>query len=100
MRVGEIMTQRVLTVSMTDRVRKAAGLIARHHISGVPVLGEAGRLAGIVSEKDILRAMYPTYAELVDDPVRSRDFEEMETRYADVSQMSVSAIMTVNVITV
>ncbi|OGL28706.1 MAG: hypothetical protein A3G97_03035 [Candidatus Rokubacteria bacterium RIFCSPLOWO2_12_FULL_69_21] len=100
MRASEIMTRPVFTVQVADPVRKAAGLIARHQVGGVPVLDSEGRLAGIVSEKDILRAIYPTYAELLDDPVGSRDFEEMESRYTDVSRLAVSEIMTANVITV
>ncbi len=43
---------------------KAVALICRHRISGVPVVDKPGDLVGLISERDILQAMYPDKPEL------------------------------------
>ncbi len=101
MRVSDIMTPAVHTVGPEATLKEVALLICRHHISGVPVVAErdAGRLMGIVSERDVLKALYPTYDELIDDPARSRDFVGMESRYRDVARQPVAEVMTRRVLT-
>jgi CBS domain-containing protein len=53
LRVRDIMTTDVLTVSPTTTLREAADLLSRRHIGGAPVL-EQGALLGVVSASDIL----------------------------------------------
>lgn len=54
---GEIMTRRVHHVGVGTPLAEVADLMARQGVSGVPVLDEAGRVAGVISEKDFLRRM-------------------------------------------
>jgi acetoin utilization protein AcuB len=54
--VGEIMTKAVVTVGPRREVSEAAVLMLEHKIGALPVL-EDGRLAGIVTETDLLRAL-------------------------------------------
>ncbi len=54
MRVGEAMTSPAITVRPGTSCKEAAGLLARHRISALPVVDERGRLVGIVSEADLL----------------------------------------------
>ena len=54
--VGEIMTKAVITVGPRREVGEAAVLMLEHKIGALPVL-EDGRLAGIVTETDLLRAL-------------------------------------------
>lgn len=61
---SEIMTSPVRTVRPADPVRKVIVLLCRHRISGVPVVDGKGRLVGLISERDILEAMYPDHPEL------------------------------------
>src|SRR5215475_13830174 len=54
--VGEIMTKTVITVDPDRDIRDAARLMIEHKIGALPVaLG--GRLLGIVTETDLLRAL-------------------------------------------
>jgi CBS domain-containing protein len=55
MRAHQIMTKDVITVSPQTKIEDAAKIMLRTHISGLPVLDDAGRLVGIVSESDFLR---------------------------------------------
>lgn len=55
MKAGDIMTTTVVSVRADDTVRDAAKLMARHHVSALPVVDAAGKLVGLVSEGDLLR---------------------------------------------
>jgi CBS domain-containing protein len=57
MRVRDIMTTPVHTVRQDAAVADAAGLLAARGITALPVLDAAGALVGIVSRRDILRAV-------------------------------------------
>jgi CBS-domain-containing membrane protein len=56
-KAAEIMTRAVHHVSVDTPLKDVAELMARQRISGVPVLDEAGRVAGVISEKDFLIRM-------------------------------------------
>jgi CBS domain-containing protein len=55
MRVHQIMTRKVTTVKADTPILEAANLMLCHHISGLPVVGDTGKLVGIVSEGDFIR---------------------------------------------
>lgn len=52
--VGALMTADPLAVEAKTTLTEVADLIARHHISGVPVVGPGGRLVGVVSATDLV----------------------------------------------
>jgi CBS domain-containing membrane protein len=53
----EIMTRDVAAVRMDTPLAEVAELMARRGVSGVPVLDAGDRVAGVISEKDFLKAM-------------------------------------------
>jgi len=55
MKAIDIMTANVITVSPETSVYKAAELLVARRISALPVLNADGRLAGIISESDLVR---------------------------------------------
>ena len=55
MRAHQIMTKDVIAVTPHTTIEEAAKIMLRTHISGLPVLNDAGRLVGVVSESDFLR---------------------------------------------
>jgi CBS domain-containing protein len=55
MKVREIMTPRVVSVSPESSILDAIRLLQQHHISGMPVIDDKGKLVGMVSEGDFLR---------------------------------------------
>ena len=56
-RVGDVMTTPVITAEPVTDIRRIATAMLVHHIDGVPVIGDLGRLVGYVSRSDILRAV-------------------------------------------
>ncbi len=55
MRAHQIMTRDVITVTPHTTIEEAAKIMLETRISGLPVMDDAGRLAGIVSESDFMR---------------------------------------------
>lgn len=55
MLVREVMTSPAVTVAAEVSLRDAIDLLDRHAITAMPVVDEAGRPVGVVSEADLLR---------------------------------------------
>ena len=55
MRAHQIMTRKVISVTPDTSIADAANTMLQQHISGLPVVGEAGNLVGIISEGDFIR---------------------------------------------
>lgn len=55
--VKDVMTTPVISVEAVTDIRRIATAMLTHHINGVPVTGEQGRLVGYVSRSDVLRAV-------------------------------------------
>ena len=53
-RVRDVMTREVVTVANQASFKEIAATMAEHRVSAVPVLDADGRVAGIVSEADLL----------------------------------------------
>jgi len=56
-KAATIMTRIVHQVRVDTPLKDVAELMARWRVAGVPVLDEAGRVAGVISEKDFLTRM-------------------------------------------
>ena len=53
--VESFMTRQVVTVTPETPILDAARLMLQHKIGGLPVVSEGGRIAGIITESDLLR---------------------------------------------
>jgi CBS domain-containing protein len=54
MKVQDLMTREVTTVTPTTSLRDAAALLAETGVSGMPVVNAAGDIVGVLSEADIV----------------------------------------------
>jgi CBS-domain-containing membrane protein len=99
MKVSEIMTRRVISITPEATLLNAIRLMLKHHISGLPVIDHDHRLVGIVTESDFLHR-----AETATDPRRSwlyAIFEPIEAAegYVRSHGMKIRDIMTKQVVT-
>jgi CBS domain-containing protein len=56
MKITALYSRPAITVDSTDTLRRVAGIMNERNIGALPVL-EHGRLAGMVSERDLVRAL-------------------------------------------
>lgn len=98
MLVKEIMNTNVRTATGDSKVSDVAITMCFNKISGMPVINDAQEIVGIISEKDILKGMYPNVNDYMESgPV---DFESLEEEYRDLINLKVKDLMTKNVLTV
>lgn len=96
--VREVMTADVVTVGLDMPYAEIAALLAAHRINAVPVLDDLRRLAGVVTEGDLLRRV-----EFLDEPADATHLLERPSRRAarDKARAAVARqLMTVPAVTV
>ena len=59
MKVREAIHSATPALQTSDPVEKALGLLMEHHVRHLPVVGEDGRLAGVIAEKRLMDAEGP-----------------------------------------
>jgi CBS domain-containing protein len=94
------MSSNVITVSPEDDVKKAASLICLKKISGIPVVDTDGKPVGMISEKDVLRAIYPTYQELFENQEEFKAYADLRRRYGETTNLKINQIFNKRVITI
>jgi CBS domain-containing protein len=101
MKVSDIMTYPVITVTPETTVGEAAELMLEHRVSGLPVVNAAGAVVGIVTEGDLLRR-----AETGTERRRARWLEfliapgRLASEYAHANGRQVGEVMTDTVLSV
>jgi len=101
MKASEVMTRNVVTVGRGTPVAKAIRVMLDNHVSGLPVLDDDGKIAGILTEGDLLRRgetgterHRPRWLEVLMGPGR------MAGEYVRTHGRRVGGIMTQNVVSV
>lgn len=84
----------VITIQPTADLVTAAKLLVAHRIGAVPITGPGGRLAGILSERDIMRAVAEHGANALTLPVGQVMTRDVETCGEDDSCASLMERMT------
>lgn len=100
MLVRDVMVTNVRTAKKDDLIRSVAVTICTNKVSGLPVVGDDKKLVGMISEKDVLNALLPSYSDFLEDPIRARDFLSMEKSYCEVLSRKVESLMTKRVFSV
>lgn len=54
--VEKYMARQLVTVRTNTNISEAIALLLKHQISGMPVVDDAGRLVGVLSEQDCLKS--------------------------------------------
>ena len=110
MKVADIMTRDPVTVQVHTPVREAAGILRSRHIGGLPVM-EGGRLAGIITESDILALLetgrisddlwLPSPLEIIEVPVRELiNWEKTRAALSNIGDTEVRKVMSHPVFTI
>jgi CBS domain-containing membrane protein len=86
----DIMTSPVITFFAEQTLPLAEDVMNLKHLRHLPVVDDAGRLVGLVSHRDLLRAQISTLAGLTDAQIRARQAD------VRVSQIMTRDVWTVN----
>jgi CBS domain-containing protein len=97
MTVGIILKEKgrdVVTIEPNASLRDAVRLLAERRIGAALVLGADRRVAGIVSERDIVRALAARGAGALDEPVSQSMTRKVETCHEKEAVSSIMERMT------
>jgi len=105
LKVRDIMRTEVVTVTPDTTVRDLADILAKHQVSGVPVVDSDGTVVGMVSQADVILQdadlHFPYYINFLDSviylPGSIHNFEE---RFRKIFAVKVSDIMTGDVVSI
>ena len=104
MKVRELMTRDVLTARPDTPVHRLARLMCERDVSGLPVVDEAGRLVGIVTELDLIvrntRLEPPAFFQILDGRIPLESPAHFERRMRHILGTRASDVMTEAVVTV
>lgn len=97
MKIADVLTRKaiaeVVTIASTATVRDLLGVLAEHSIGACIVNGDDSPVAGIVSERDVVRSLHENDA-LLTDEVSSIMTTEVETCAPEAAIDDILAIMT------
>jgi CBS domain-containing membrane protein len=98
-RAGDLMTREVVFVERMTPLADVAETMARHNISGVPVKGEDGGVAGMLSERDFLNHMLPqgpgSFIGLIAECLRAKGCLALSIRKQNAGDIMTSPAVTV-----
>ncbi|MDI6829467.1 MAG: CBS domain-containing protein [Armatimonadota bacterium] len=101
MKIGELMRQNIPIAKLNTTLEEAVYMLADSDISGIPVVDEEGKLAGIVTEHDVIKLVLPSYEIVKPDESSKMDYDFLMAARADqVRNKPVSSFMTKDVIAV
>ncbi|MEK6680824.1 MAG: CBS domain-containing protein [Nitrospirota bacterium] len=100
----DIMSKDVYTVTTDMTIEKLARILAKHRISGAPVLDDNGKLIGIVTENDLIsqkkRLHIPTIINLFDSIIYLENPRHLEEDIKKMAGIKVGDICTRKVVAI
>lgn len=100
MKVKEIMTKEIKSISGEISAKEAMNLLFKYKISGLPVLDKNDKLIGMFTEKDILKTVLPSYVEQVGRFVYEENPKIVKKKMQSLDRIKVKEIMRKDVVTV
>jgi CBS domain-containing protein len=103
LKVREIMSEDVITISPDTDVEDAAKVLSEHGISGVPVV-EGNKLVGIVSESDLIikdkKLHFPDYINVIGGIIYLESYNKFKEEFKKFIAIQIKDLMSEDVITV
>lgn len=100
MKIKDIFTpSEVCTCSPETPWSEAATLLIERQLPAVPVVDVNGNVVGVLSEKDLFRALFPLYKDWMEAPHAYHDFELMEVEARAAAERTVAEIMSLRTLT-
>jgi len=91
--VKDIMNTAVKTAKSDTLIKDIASVMCLNKISGVPVVGDDNSLEGVLSEKDILRVMFPDVKQIMEEGNKV-NYDSITADYTNVLEKKAGDLMT------
>ncbi|WP_136806342.1 CBS domain-containing protein [Desulfosediminicola flagellatus] len=101
---ADIMTRKVISVTIETTVKELAKILTTNSISGAPVVDNEGNLLGVVTESDLIdqnkKIHIPTVVSILDSFIYLESPDKLEAEMRKIAGSTVADIFTENVTTV
>ena len=98
LKVNDIMTTELITVSPETEIVKAAKLLLENRINGVPVVNATGKLVGILCQSDLIaqqkRLPIPSFFTFMDGLFSMSSLKQIEKQVEKIAAYTVAQAMT------
>ena len=98
LKINDIMTTELITVSPETEIIKAAKLLLENHINGVPVVNETGKLVGILCQSDLIAQQkslpIPSFFTFMDGLFSISSLKQLEKQAQKIAASTVAQAMT------
>ncbi len=100
----DIMTKKVIVVQPETEIVQAARLLLEHHINGLPVVDQDGRLEGMICQDDLVtqqkKIPLPSYFIILDSLIPLSSQKDVEKALKKMAAITVAEAMSTDPITV
>jgi CBS domain-containing protein len=104
LKVKDIMTKDLITVSPDTEIVQATKLLLDNRINGIPVTDETGKLVGILCQSDLIaqqkKLPIPSFFTFLDGLITLTSMKQIEKQVQKIAAITVGQAMTPNPVTV
>ena len=104
LKVKDIMTRELITVSRETEITKAAKILLENHINGVPVIDTFGRLVGVLTQSDLVAQQkgipVPSVFTLLESFIPLSSIKRIDKEMEKIAALTVKEAMTLEPVTV
>jgi len=92
-KVNQIMTKDLTAVDEEISVRELIFILKNSELSNMPIVDAQGKLAGFISDKDIIKAALPGYFEMLHSTSFIPDMNQLSNKLAKIADNPIKAYM-------
>ena len=104
LKVKDIMTRELITVSPETEITKAAKILLENRINGVPVIDPFGRLVGVLTQSDLVAQQkgipVPSVFTLLESYIPLTSIKRIDKEMQKIAALTVKEAMTLEPVTV
>ncbi len=98
MRVREFMRCDLTSVELDTTVSHVIYLLHQSGLASLPVVDEDGRVVGVISERDLIRAVLPGYVDMLQSVAFLPSLDQLSRRLHEIGPKPVAEFMTEEVV--
>ncbi|MEW6216869.1 MAG: CBS domain-containing protein [Candidatus Bipolaricaulota bacterium] len=98
MKVREFMRCDLTSVELDTTVSHVIYLLHQSGLASLPVVDEDGRVVGVISERDLIRAVLPGYVDMLQSVAFLPSLDQLSRRLHEIGPRPVAEFMTEDVV--
>lgn len=98
MRAHEFMRRDLTSVELDTTVAHVIYLLHQSGLSSLPVVDEDGRVVGIVSERDLIRAVLPGYVDMLQSAAFLPSLDQLSRKLREIGGKPIAEFMVHDVV--